>query len=123
LGIKLLNKARSARLGNIISGVGMLLAIVTTLGEKDIAHFKWVLISGLLGTLVGLCMAIKVKMTSMPEMVALLNGFGGFASLLVGYAEGLKPITKTLFDFDQLFNQFTTVTTYGLVELPLQVVL
>lgn len=90
LGIKLLGKAKTARLGNSLSAIGMLLAIITTLLEHPMSHGAWIWGAAILGTLVGLIMAIKVPMTAMPEMVALLNGFGGFASLFVGWAEGIK---------------------------------
>ena len=93
LGIKMLGKPESARRGNMLSSVGMLLAVVVTLFDKKILDcndaLSWALLIGGLafGTLVGLIVAKKVKMTSMPEMVALLNGFGGLASLLVAFGE------------------------------------
>lgn len=93
LGIKMLGKAETARKGNILSSVGMLVAVVFTLFDHKILDatdkITWAILSGglLLGALAGWIAAKKVKMTSMPEMVALLNGFGGLASLLVAWAE------------------------------------
>ena len=93
LGIKMLGKADTARRGNTISALGMLLAVVVTLFDKQILDSadatSWGLLFGglVFGTIVGVVAAKKVKMTSMPEMVALLNGFGGLASLLVGWAD------------------------------------
>ena len=93
LGIKMLGKAETARKGNILSSVGMLVAVVFTLFDHKILDatdkITWAILAGglLLGTLAGWIAAKKVKMTSMPEMVALLNGFGGLASLLVAWAE------------------------------------
>jgi NAD(P) transhydrogenase subunit beta len=85
-GIKWLGNADTARRGNRISSVGMLLAVIATLlyGGLD-----WKLVAGgvLLGSVIGLVVAARVKMTGMPELVALFNGFGGLASLLVGAAE------------------------------------
>lgn len=93
IGIKMLGKADTARKGNIISAVGMLIAVVATLFDRQILKaaepMSWALLVGALavGSIVGYLVAKKVKMTSMPEMVALLNGFGGLASLLVGWAD------------------------------------
>ena len=93
LGIKMLGKAESARKGNILSSVGMLVAVVFTLFDHKILDasdkITWVILAAglLLGAVIGLVAAKKVKMTSMPEMVALLNGFGGLASLLVAWVE------------------------------------
>jgi NAD(P) transhydrogenase subunit beta len=88
-GIKWLGNAATARRGNRISSLGMLLAVVATLlyGGLD-----WPLVAAgiLLGAAIGLVAAQRVKMTGMPEMVALFNGFGGLASLLVGAAEYYK---------------------------------
>jgi NAD(P) transhydrogenase subunit beta len=85
-GLKMLSKASSARKGNLVSAIGMLLAIVATLLYGGI-DYKWILIGAIIGTAVGAAAAKLVKMTSMPEMVGLFNGFGGLASLLVGWAE------------------------------------
>lgn len=90
LGLKKLQSPATARRGNMISGVGMLIAIVVTVLELNIIS-PAAMVSGLLvGSAVGWWMARAVKMTAMPQMVALLNGFGGAASLLVGGAEFLK---------------------------------
>lgn len=91
-GIKMLGKAETAKRGNIISSVGMLLAVIATFLDAKILGAglaMWGLIIGgiALGTLLGWIAAKRVKMTSMPEMVALLNGFGGLASLLVAWAD------------------------------------
>lgn len=91
-GIKMLGKADTAKRGNFVSAVGMLIAVVVTLFDKSLLGSgvsMWILIAcGIaLGSAIGWAAAKYVKMTSMPEMVALLNGFGGFASLLVGWAD------------------------------------
>jgi len=90
IGLKRLSSPATAVQGNRISGVGMLLAIVVTLTTFQIVS-PGVMLAGLVvGTALGLWAAYTVKMTAMPQMVALLNGFGGAASLLVGGAEFLK---------------------------------
>ncbi|MGB0952512.1 MAG: NAD(P)(+) transhydrogenase (Re/Si-specific) subunit beta [Planctomycetota bacterium] len=90
LGIKRLSKVRTARSGNQLAAVGMLLAVVVTLvAPEGNVQLGWttVLIGLALGGAVGGIMAKRVEMTGMPELVALLNGFGGLASTVVALAE------------------------------------
>ncbi len=91
-GLKMLGSPETARRGNLVSSSGMLLAIIVTLLDQHIIDFSWIIIGLLIGSCIGYFAATKVKMTSMPEMVALFNGFGGIASLLVGSAEYLSNI-------------------------------
>ena len=90
IGLKRLSSPGTAVNGNRISGVGMLIAIVVTLFDQGILSYQVIAAGLLVGSALGLWMARAVKMTAMPQMVALLNGFGGGASLLVGGAEFLK---------------------------------
>ena len=83
VGIKGLASVRTARRGNGIAAIGMLLAIVGTLLEIGLIDFRWILIGLIVGSAIGAVVAVRVPMTSMPEMVGLLNGCGGAASLLV----------------------------------------
>jgi len=85
-GLKLLGRAESARRGNALSAIGMVLAVFGTALTVGLT-FEWILVGGVVGSLVGALAATRVKMTEMPQMVALLNGLGGLASLLVGVAE------------------------------------
>ncbi len=87
VGLKMLGSAATARKGNLISAIGMLLAIVATLLDREIISYTWIGGGLLLGGVIGAVIAYRVKMTAMPEMVALLNGSGGLASLLVGWGE------------------------------------
>ena len=88
-GLKMLGRAETARRGNLVSALGMLLAVVVTLlaGGLD---FTWIIVGLVVGSAIGATAARSVKMTAMPEMVALFNGSGGLASLLVGWAEYLR---------------------------------
>ncbi len=86
VGLKMLSSPATARRGNQLSGLGMLLAIVMTLLAQGL-DYTWILVGLVLGTAVGLVAAYRVKMTSMPEMVGLFNGFGGVASLLLAWSE------------------------------------
>jgi len=85
-GLKLLGSPATAVRGNQYSSLGMLIAIVATLFSYEILDFTWIIGAAVLGTLVGVITARRVAMTGMPEMVALFNGSGGIASLLVGWA-------------------------------------
>lgn len=85
-GLKLLTSPVTARTGNFISAVGMFLAVVVTLVNGGIIDYKWIALGIIVGGLIGGLFARIVQMTHMPEMVALFNGFGGIASLLVGTA-------------------------------------
>ncbi len=82
-GIKQLAKVKTARRGNAIAAVGMLLAIVGALLELGIVDYRWIVGGMLIGAIIGGLFATRVQMTAMPEMVALFNGFGGIASALV----------------------------------------
>ena len=84
LGIKMLGKQERARMGNLMSALGMLIAVTAAMFECCL-DFTWVITGLIIGSLIGLIAARTVKMTAMPQMVALLNGFGGIASLLVGW--------------------------------------
>ena len=90
IGIKKLQGPDTARNGNMLSGLGMLIAIIVTLLNQDIVTYQVIIGGVVVGGSLGFWMARSIKMTSMPQMVALLNGFGGGASLLVGGAEFLK---------------------------------
>jgi H+-translocating NAD(P) transhydrogenase subunit beta len=90
LGLKRLQSPATARQGNFLSGIGMLMAVVVTLFDRAIISYGTIAAGIVVGAALGVWMARSVKMTAMPQMVALLNGFGGGASLLVGGAEFLR---------------------------------
>jgi NAD(P) transhydrogenase subunit beta len=84
IGIKMLGRPERARQGNMVSALGMLIAVGVALLECCLS-FSWIITGMVIGALIGAIAARTVKMTSMPQMVAILNGFGGLASLLVGW--------------------------------------
>lgn len=86
LGIKMLGSADTARKGNRLSSLGMLIAVVATLLYSGM-DYTWIIAGVVTGSAIGAIWAKRVQMTGMPELVALFNGFGGLASLLVGWAE------------------------------------
>lgn len=85
-GLKELGSPATARRGNLISSVGMLIAVAVTLFSQGIIEYQWILLGAAAGAFAGVLAARLVAMTAMPEMVAVFNGFGGLASLLVGWA-------------------------------------
>ncbi len=110
-GIKLLGKADTARKGNLFSSIGMLIAVVTVLFEKEVTEtvaapplqnaYVWAIAAVIVGSVIGAIWSKKVAMTGMPELVALFNGFGGLSSLLVALTQYLTSDS---------INVFTAVT-------------
>jgi H+-translocating NAD(P) transhydrogenase subunit beta len=99
-GLKMLSRAATARRGNLVSAAGMLLAVVVTLLAGGLTY-TWIILGVVVGAAIGAVAARRVQMTQMPEMVALFNGSGGLASLLVAWAEYLRfpdaePFTATV---------------------------
>jgi NAD(P) transhydrogenase subunit beta len=87
LALRFLSSPKHARRGNWVGGVGMVIAIATTLSLEGIGNWVLIVVGGLIGSAVGVVGARTVKMTAMPQMVALFNGVGGGAAALVALAE------------------------------------
>jgi NAD(P) transhydrogenase subunit beta len=102
LGIKGLTKPSTAVRGNILSALGMLIAVVVTLLDSEIVNFSYIIAGALTGGIVGAFMALRIQMTSMPQMVALLNGFGGGASLTIALAEYFSVLGVDANSFSEL---------------------
>ena len=101
-GIKMLGKEDTAVKGNFLSALAMFIAVSVTI--VDLVN-PMVLIGGIaLGAIIGSTIALKVKMTSIPEMVALFNGFGGLATFLIAWSE-FNSIP------DNLFQHILVMTT------------
>ena len=94
LGIKMLGKEATAVKGNYLSALAMFSAVGITCLSLDI-DLKIILAGVLLGGLIGSLIAIKVKMTAIPEMVALFNGFGGLATFLIAWSQFNEPANST----------------------------
>ena len=86
LALKGLSHPRTAVRGNLTGAVGMLIAVVATLLHRDVVSFELVIIGVVAGGLVGILLALRIQLTSMPQLVAIFNGFGGAASVLVAGA-------------------------------------
>ena len=87
LGLRRLSSPATARSGNRLAAVGMAFAIVATLFDERVLSYGWIAVGALVGGVGGAIGARKVKMTAMPQMVALFNGFGGGAAALVALAD------------------------------------
>ena len=85
-GLKRMGRVRTAQAGNRLAMGGMLLAVVGTLIEMGHVDYRWIAGGIVVGGVIGWVAAVRVAMTSMPEMVALFNGSGGAASALVALA-------------------------------------
>ena len=92
VGLKMLSNPASARNGNMVAAVGMLIAILGTIflyeenGQK-LGNYTWIFTALLIGTVAGTMMAKRVQMTAMPEMVSLFNGMGGACAALISVIE------------------------------------
>lgn len=87
VGIRRMRSPETARIGNITSAIGMLVAVVATLFLPDISGYLWIVVGILAGTVVGYLSAERVAMTAMPQMVAAFNGVGGGAAALIALSE------------------------------------
>ena len=87
-GIKMLGKEDTAVKGNLLSALAMFIAVLITFLDPDVQVNPYLILAGIgLGAIVGSLIALKVKMTSIPEMVALFNGFGGLATFFIAWSE------------------------------------
>jgi NAD(P) transhydrogenase subunit beta len=106
-GLKMLSKEDTAARGNLVSSTGMFLAVLVTIVE--IINPLLVISAIVLGGLIGSIFALKVKMTSIPEMVALFNGFGGLSSFFLAWSEFNNLTTTSL----MMLITYTTVIIGG----------
>ncbi len=106
LGLKGLAHPKTAVRGNLLGTIGMLIAVLVTLLDRHILSFEIIFIGIVAGSVIGVFLAIKTPMTGMPQMVALLNGFGGGASTLVAGAALVEAILLTT----EIDIQFTVAT-------------
>ena len=90
LGLKRLSHPKTARSGNFLAALGMLIAIAATLASSNVLDLKLIAIGVGFGSVIGLLFATRVQMTEMPQMVAIFNGLGGAASAFVASSEFFK---------------------------------
>jgi NAD(P) transhydrogenase subunit beta len=92
IGLMRMSTPKTARMGNFLAAIGMLIAIVITLLLKEVLNYTMILIGIAIGGIIGGVAARRVKMTAMPQMVGIYNGFGGGGSLLIAAAEFFRYV-------------------------------
>ncbi|MDE2028558.1 MAG: NAD(P)(+) transhydrogenase (Re/Si-specific) subunit beta, partial [Candidatus Omnitrophica bacterium] len=117
-GLKFLGSPVTARRGNILSSIGMLLAVLATLFNGHIISFQWIAIGVIIGAALGALVAFKAAMTQMPEMIALLHGCGALASVFVDWTayqvHGTVDLTNTITLYLSIVIGGLTVTGSGI---------
>jgi H+-translocating NAD(P) transhydrogenase subunit beta len=114
LGLRGLSHPDTARRGMHLAELGMLLAIIGTLVNREIISYEWILAGLLIGSAIGVPMGLMVPMTAMPQRTALSHAFGALAASLVGVSEyylhgaGLGPIRMPALSFEVLLGSLTT---------------
>jgi NAD(P) transhydrogenase subunit beta len=93
LGLRMLSSPKSAPRGNLTAAIGMLIAVVATLVNAEVVSYGWIVLGAAVGGGAGAFVALRVAMTAMPQMVALLNGLGGAASALVASADLVASVS------------------------------
>ncbi|MBI3596216.1 MAG: NAD(P)(+) transhydrogenase (Re/Si-specific) subunit beta [Nitrospirae bacterium] len=113
LGLKDLNSARTARRGMFLAEIGMALAIVGTLFHHEIIRYQWIITGMVIGSMIGVGIALWTPMTAMPQRTALSHAFGALAVTLVGISEyhrhgsELGPIKMTAIGFEVMMGALT----------------
>ena len=92
VGLRMLSSPKTAPRGNLTAAVGMLIAIVATLLNSEVVDYRWIVAGAAVGGVAGAVAALRIAMTGMPQMVALLNGLGGAASALVAGADLVSKV-------------------------------
>jgi len=116
IGLKGLTRPRTAVRGNLLGALAMLIAVVATMLHRDIISITGLLIAMGVGSAIGIVLALKIKMTAMPQLVALFNGLGGGASVLVAGAwlSG-KEFDEKLASGNDFFDALTATAVSGLI--------
>jgi NAD(P) transhydrogenase subunit beta len=113
LGLRGLTSPETARRGVLLAEIGMACAIAGTLIHPEIRTYKWIILSGIIGSGIGVAMAALIPMTKMPERIALSHAFGGLAAALVGVSEYyrhhevMSHVTMGAIGFEVLFGGLT----------------
>ncbi|WP_299788692.1 Re/Si-specific NAD(P)(+) transhydrogenase subunit beta [uncultured Shewanella sp.] len=121
-----LSKQETAQRGNIFGIIGMVIAIAATLASTQIEGNSWIVTGAMaIGAAIGVRLALKVEMTEMPELVAILHSFVGLAAVLVGFSSTLDhgslmdavtgqidPVAKTIHDVEVFLGIFIGAVTF-----------
>jgi NAD(P) transhydrogenase subunit beta len=96
IGLKRMSGPRTARSGNLLAGIGMLVAVVVALVDEQILNWDTIVAGLLVGAAIGAWAALRVRMTAMPQLVAAFNGSGGIASALVAAVAVVEASTDAI---------------------------
>jgi proton-translocating NAD(P)+ transhydrogenase subunit beta len=125
LSLKWLSAPKTARRGVIVGEIGMLLAVIGTLMRHNIVSYEWILIGIVLGSLVGIPLAVFMPMTAVPQRTAISHAFGALAAALVGTAhyaleyQHMSKLTMGLLGFEVLLGSLTftgSVMAFGKLQ-------
>src|SRR5260370_2499684 len=114
LGLRGLSHPDTARRGMHLAEIGMLLAIIGTLVNREIISYEWILAGLLIGSAIGVPMGLMVPMTALPQRTAFSHAFGALAASLVGISEYylhgpcLGPINMPALRFEAFLGSLTT---------------
>jgi len=116
LGLKAMGRPRTAVRGNLLGSSGMALAVLVTLFAiyRSGGRFEFIIAGVLIGSVIGVILAQRIKMTAMPQLVALFNGFGGGASVFVAGADLLQAGDRAI-DPDTQFAVLVATAASGLI--------
>ena len=116
MGLKRMSRVRTARRGNQLASLGMLLAVIATAISFTSINWTWILLGLVVGSSIGAVLAKRIEMTSMPELVALFNGLGGIASVCVALSRFLAQRLEGTWPEDStLASQLTGTTSIATV--------
>ncbi|WP_428262023.1 NAD(P)(+) transhydrogenase (Re/Si-specific) subunit beta [Haliangium sp.] len=116
MGLKGLTHPKTAVRGNVLGGLGMLVAVVAVLFEQEILGIGGLLGGLAAGTLIGALFAVRVQMTAMPQLVAIFNGFGGAASALVAAGEYVAVSDHGSGVLVDKASYFASLTAQGMIS-------
>ena len=108
-----LSNQETARRGNVFGIIGMAIALIATIINVDVRALPFILVAMLIGGSIGARLALKVEMTRMPEMIAMLHSFVGLAAVLVGYNTFLKlSLLQQVMEIDKTLLNIELVEIY-----------
>lgn len=112
MGLKGLSHPRTAVRGNLLGAIGMMIAILVTLLDRQIISYELIIVGFIVGGAIGAVLAVRIQMTAMPQLVALYNGFGGAASVLVAGAAYFETVSNSATPglVVNISSQFTSAT-------------
>jgi len=109
IGIKRLASPATARTGNRLSAIAMLIAIVITVVKYTETNIEWIIVGLIIGSFIGMILSKYVQMTAMPQLVAIFNSFGGAASAIVAMYAVMYPSGPELTTFILASVAFATI--------------